>query len=95
MLKKIDLFWSDVLTSVYTYMCETLRPCSPVCYSYKYMYRCCQNDPKLLLAAYICFLTDVTVELFGSSVSGFALVSSNVNLNLNIPGAQERQVGVQ
>jgi len=35
----------------------------------------------------------VTVELFGSSVSGFALVSSNVNLNLNIPGAQEKQVG--
>jgi len=35
---------------------------------------------------------DVTVELFGSSVSGFALVSSNVNLNLNIPGAQEKQV---
>ena len=35
----------------------------------------------------------MTVELFGSSVSGFALVSSNVNLNLNIPGAQEKQVG--
>ena len=58
-------------------------------------YRCYQNDPGLLVAAYICFLTDVTVELFGSSVSGFALVSSNVNLNLNIPGAQEKQVGGQ
>ena len=81
------------------FLYETLCRCSPVFQSkiilHVHYYKRCQNDRKLLLAAYICFLTDVTVELFGSSVSGFALVSSNLNLNLNIPGAQERQVGVQ
>ena len=37
-------------------------------------------------------ILDVTIELFGSSASGFALSTSNVNLDLNIPGAQENQV---
>lgn len=37
---------------------------------------------------------EVRVELFGSSASGFALVTSNVNLNLNIPEAQEKMVSM-
>ena len=37
---------------------------------------------------------DVTIELFGSSASGFAVITSNVNLNINIPGAQEKQVSL-
>ena len=34
----------------------------------------------------------VRVELHGSSVSGFALTSSNVNINLDIPGADSKLV---
>ena len=35
---------------------------------------------------------DVTVQLYGSSASGFALTGSDVNLTLNIPGVQEKKV---
>ena len=36
--------------------------------------------------------TDVAVELFGSSVTQFALNSSNVNLNLNVRDPETNQV---
>ena len=76
-----------------------MKPCVGVllCFNPRslYMYTII-NVAKMTVSYYLLLiLTDVTVELFGSSVSGFALVSSNLNLNLNIPGAQERQVGVQ
>ena len=41
---------------------------------------------------YVCVFLDVTVSLFGSSASGFALASSNVNLNVCTSGASENQV---
>lgn len=38
---------------------------------------------------------DVSVELFGSSASGFALASSDVNLNITIAGAKRNKVSVK
>ncbi len=36
--------------------------------------------------------TDVSVQLHGSSASQFATVTSDVNINLDIPAAQDLQV---
>lgn len=36
--------------------------------------------------------TDVTVGIHGSSVSGFALLGSNVNINLSIPESEGKKV---
>ena len=40
------------------------------------------------------FITDATVCLFGSSGSGFALTSSNVNLSVSTAGTSGNQVRV-
>ena len=37
-------------------------------------------------------ITDATVQLFGSSGSGFALTSSNVNLSVSTVGTSANQV---
>lgn len=36
--------------------------------------------------------SEIVLELFGSSVTGFALTDSDVNINLNIKGTESHQV---
>lgn len=40
------------------------------------------------------FCLDVTVELFGSSLSGFALKESDMNINLNYPVQEDEKYNV-
>ena len=37
---------------------------------------------------------DVTVELFGSSLSGFALKESDLNINLSYPAQEDEKTNV-
>ena len=43
---------------------------------------------------FILICVDVTVELFGSSLSGFALMESDVNINLNYPAQEDEKTNV-
>ena len=43
---------------------------------------------------YILCCSDVTVSVFGSSGSGFALKTSNLNLNIAIPGPPDNFVHI-
>ena len=43
---------------------------------------------------FILICVDVTVELFGSSLSGFALKESDVNINLNYPAQEDEKTNV-
>ena len=40
----------------------------------------------------LCSFADVTVSVFGSSASGFALRTSDINLNINLSGSTEKLV---